>query len=357
MRRGAYPGPPSYRDGHPRWGFPPVVWRTATVSDADVETAAPPRALRGNALLAGVTALVCLVAAGAEIWRYGLMLRGRTWVLSGAQVRASDALLAWSAGLALLLGIATAVWAVPNLIALHRGSAVRNGSAPSRSGAAVVSRLVIPGWNVYGAGQVLAEIDSELAIAAGAGAVPGGRHPSVSGAPASATPRPSVLVLAWWASWALNAVLVVITLASAFWRSTQALANTVEWHIAVDLVAAAVAGLFAAVLIRFERRWTGRIDSGLTGWMVAPPASTASNRRTVHPADPTSSPVGTGEASAQAGAEIALGAAATPTSEGESPSETKSEDGPGDRLEPGTVQERTDREDHGVGEALDRPVD
>ncbi len=337
-----------------------MVWRTATVSDAEVETAAPPRALRGNALLAGVTALACLVAAGAEIWRYALMLRGRTWVLSGAQVRASDAVLAWSAGVALLLGIATAVWAVPNLIALHRGSAVRNGSAPSRSGAAVVSRLVIPGWNVYGAGQVLAEIDGELAIAAAAGSVPRGRHSSGPGVPTSATPRPSALVLAWWVCWALNAVLVVITLISAFWRSTQALANTVEWHIAVDLVAAAVAGLFAAVLIRFEQRWTGRVDSGLTGWTVAPPASTASNRRTVHPADPTSSPVGTGETSAQAGADTSLSESLPPRRrrrEGDSPSETKSEDGSADGLEPGAVQERTDGEDHGVGEALDRPVD
>ncbi len=37
------------------------------------------------------------MAAGAEIWRFVLMLEGRTLVLSGAVVRASDVLVAISA--------------------------------------------------------------------------------------------------------------------------------------------------------------------------------------------------------------------------------------------------------------------
>ena len=234
-------------------------------------------------MLAALTGVACLVAAAGEGWRFALMLRGRTWVLSGTAVRASDALLSWSSAAALLLAVGTAVWAIPNLVALHRGSAVRNGWAPARTGAAVVSRLVVPGWNVYGAGQIVAEIDGELAVTADLALT------AEVGPARVAPPRPSVLVVVWWASWVLNALLALVTLVSAFWRSTQAMANTVEWHIALDLAAALVAGLFAAVLLRFESRWSGRIPDELAGWSVLPPATSAANRPSAMPAPDTRS--------------------------------------------------------------------
>lgn len=318
------------------------MWRTATVSDDELDVPAPPRGLRGNAVLSGLTALACLVAAGAELWRYTLMLRGRTWVLSGAQVRADDALLAWSAGLALLLATVTAGWAIPNLIALHRGSAVRNGAAPSRTGAAIASRLVVPGWNVYGAGQILAEIDGELAVLDGA--APAGpdrrrRQPP----PESEVPRPSALIVVWWGCWGLNAVLVVITLVSAFWRSLQAMANTVEWHIAVDLAATAVAALFAVVLVRFERRWSGRARSDLDGWTVALPVSDPTNRRSrlFEPVVSSESAVAEPVAPSGEGAESA----------GSAGSEPQLQDGTSDRLQSGESEERADAEEHGVDHA------
>jgi hypothetical protein len=252
-----------------------VVWRAATVGEVSTTGLTRPIGLRGNAALAALTALACLVSAGAEGWRFSLLLRGRTWVLSGDLVRASDAFVDASGVTALLLGIVTAVWALPNLIALHRGSAMRNGWAPSRTGAGILARLVIPGWNVYGAGQIVAEVDGELAVAAAP------RDPTAGVGPRPvARPRISALALIWWISWAIDAVLVVAVLVAAYWRSVQAMANTVEWHIALAVTGAVVSGVFAALLLRFARRWSGQVRNELDGWVVAPPPSSAMNLRT-----------------------------------------------------------------------------
>jgi hypothetical protein len=264
-----------------------VVWRTTAVADG-IDVPSPPRWLRGNAWLAALTSAACLVAAVGEGWRYALLVRGRDWVLSGAQVRANDALLTWTGLAALLLGIGTAWWTIVNLVALHRGAAVRQGWAPARGGAGIVSRLVIPGWNVYGAGQIMTEVDAELAEPPDPG--PDGVRGATPAPVPSGAPRPSTIVWIWWVLWVLNAVLVLVTLVTAFWRSIQAMANTVEWHIAVDLSAAAVAGVLVGVLIRFERRWSGRGPSELAGWSVAPPPSTPGNRRTGGPAVGACSP-------------------------------------------------------------------
>jgi hypothetical protein len=78
----------------------------------------------------------------------------------------------------------------------------------------------------------------------------------------------------WWVAWALDGILVLATAIAAWGRSTQAMADTVELHIAVDVAAAVVAGLFAAVMTVFRRAWIGgRQRRRYARWQVLPPQS------------------------------------------------------------------------------------
>ncbi len=249
-------GPPSYRFGHPGWGFPPVVWRPAP-SGPDPAGPQPSPALLRAGWLAWVTAAAALVAAGAELWRFLQMIDGRTKVLSATAVSTSDALVAAGGVAVLAVAVLTAAIAVPALIRTHRWAAVTSGRAPSRSGAAVAARLLVPGWNVYGAGQIAVEIDTMLS-------------PRDEARPRSAASR---LVVVWWISWIVNAVLLLVTLGRGFGGSVQAIADTVELHVAVDLSAAVVAGLGALMLRRIARLASGP-QPHPSRWVVQPPVPT-----------------------------------------------------------------------------------
>ncbi len=257
-----YLGPPAYQGGHPRWSFPPVVWKDAP------DPPAPPRrdpapALRRAGWSAAVTAVVAGCAAGAEIWRFILLLQGRTLVLSGAAVRASDVLVA-ATGLAVVVAaLTTVVFAVPAVVRAHEAAARRIGRAPSRPPAAVAARLLVPLWNVYGAGQIAMEIDRMLQEGADQERNPQSRPRH----------RQSRLTTAWWCGWIVSAVLVLVTLARGLGGSLQAIADTVQLHIAVDLAAAVVAVLTALLLRRFAGLFDGRRDR-LAGWVVQPPQPT-----------------------------------------------------------------------------------
>ena len=261
----AYLGPPSYRGGHPRWAFPPVVWRDAAEPLPAKRLDDPSGALRRAAWMAAITMVTALVAAGAEIWRFTLMLDGRTLVLSGDAVRASDVLVAAGGIAVVLAAVVTAGMAVPALVRTHASAARRLGRAPSRRATSVAARLVVPVWNIYGAGQIVTEIDRMLPTALAVPSVP------------SAHDRPrraSRITTLWWCSWIVSAVLMITTLARGIGGSLQAIADTVELHIAVDVMAAVVAGLGALMLRRFAgplRRRTREYDR----WVVQPPAPTS----------------------------------------------------------------------------------
>ncbi len=309
-----YLGPPSYRGGHPRWSFPPVVWKELPEPPVE-QPRSPVPALRRAAWLAVVTAVAAAGAAGAEIWRFVLMLRGRTEVLSGTAVLSSDVLVA-AMGLAVVVAaLATAVVAVPALIRAHRLAAHRAGRAPSRSPAAVAVRLLVPVWNVYGAGQIAVEIDRML----------------LSGLPAEERDqRTSRVTPLWWSAWVVSSVLVCVTLARGLGDSLQAIADTVELHIALDFVAVVVAVLTALMFRRFATLLAGRRNP-LSGWVVRPPAPTrplpAATRsaataepdgtpaatRSAAPAEPTAKPAAPAEPTAKpaAPAEPAAKPAAT----------------------------------------------
>lgn len=262
-----YFGPPSYGARPPRWGFPPVVWRAAAPADSTVPEL-PTRALTRVAVLCLVTAMVALTAAGAELWRYLLLLQGRTVVLGGAVVRTSDRLVSTAGWVATALAVLTAVLLVPLLVRLHAAAAHRAGLAPGRVPAAVLARLVVPGWNVYGVGVVTGEIDGRL-------------H-----SPRSGRPRLSRLVIALWLAWLVDAVLVVATLLAAFGTSDQAVADTVELHIFVDLAGAVVAALWYALLLRWRRRLGVPRPVAGTRWVVRPPQPTRAQPTRPQPGPP-----------------------------------------------------------------------
>ncbi len=256
-RDAGYGGPPRYPAAHPRWGFAPVVWRPATSKDPDAGVKAPVLGLRAAAAAALITALFGGVAAAGEFWRFRLMLRGRTEVLDGMSVRTSDALLWLGSWLALAGGVITAVIAVPAVVRAHRAAAAFAGRSVSRDPMSLWLRLLVPVWNAYGAGQILTETETLLT----------GRV-SVGG-----RPRPSRLLRWWWAMWLASSVLTIVTIARGLGGSVQAVADAVELHIAVDVVAAAVAALTGSVLIRLAGLFLPRSD-GLAGWVVAAPAPT-----------------------------------------------------------------------------------
>ncbi len=274
---GRYPGPPSYRGSPPRWGFPPAVWQGPV---ADPEPPNPARSLRGAATAAAIAAAVALLAAGAEIWRFVLMLDGRTQVLSGGAVRASDILVAAS-GLALVVAaVAVVALTVPALIRTSRFAAARLGRTPARGTRGLLLRLLVPGWNVYGAGQVAAEIDAMLGASSAAP-----RDPS----------RPGRLVLWWWASWVVNAAVLATAVLRGWGDSLQAIADTVELHIVLDVTAAVTSALLAALLLRFALLAIGR-PATLGPWVVAPPSPTRGGAPAPSPAEQGGSSSTTGDA-------------------------------------------------------------
>ena len=93
----------------------------------------PSGALRAAALLAIASAVASLFAAAAETERFALLLEGRTKVLSGTTVRASDVFVAAAGATSVAVTIAALVVAVIALVRTHPVAALRLGSAPSRS--------------------------------------------------------------------------------------------------------------------------------------------------------------------------------------------------------------------------------
>lgn len=266
-----YQGPPSYRrTGFPRWGFPPVVWRPAP-DPAPARPIDPGPGLLRTTWLSVLAAAAALLAAGAEIWRFVLMLQGRTLVLNGSVVRASDILVAAAGILAPLTALAVLISAVPALTRTNAAAAGRLGRAPSRTVGAVAARVLVPIWNIYGAGQIVTEIDRMLSTRPDPAS--GGEEMFGEGRPADRPPRASARTVCWWLSWVLSAALVIAALARGLGGSLQSIADTVELHIAVDLAAAVVAGLGAAMLLRFRRLLSAPKDKFET-WIVQPPAPT-----------------------------------------------------------------------------------
>ena len=239
-RPARYAGPPRYRF-MPRWGFPPLPWippgpKPAAPRDALTATRATLGSL-GPALWA--TATVAAVAAGAELWRYVLLLASRSDALPAGLVAASDALVTSAATvapiLALLAGVLLVVWSVRASRAAGEFACV----VPARSGRAIVAGWALPVVNLSVPGSVLAEIE----------------HAALA-RPAGMRPRPSGLLQAWWVLWVANLAGVVVVVLWSLRPSVQAQADGVVLHAVLDLLAAATAGVTAVLAVRLTRLLT-----------------------------------------------------------------------------------------------------
>lgn len=182
--------------------------------------------------LLGLTAVVVLATAGAEVWRYALLLDSRTDAVPAAPLHASDALVVTGGVISLLAaalaGMVTVGWLV-------RASAVaaRSAGTTARPAWQLVAGVLVPGVNLLVPGALLAELEH-----AALGRDPGRR------------PRPSRLALGWWAAWVCGLLLAGITMLWKLRHGVQARADGVLLHVATDLVAAVVAIITIIVVSR-----------------------------------------------------------------------------------------------------------
>jgi Domain of unknown function (DUF4328) len=231
-----YTGPPRYRM-LPRWGFPLGPWKPPEPEQARPDPLTAARSIVGSLVpLLWATAAVALLAAGAEVWRYVLLLASRDGALQAEAVAASDALVA-SAGtvaptLSLVVGVLMVLWTVRAAQAAGDRAEVR----PSRSTRMIVLGWLVPGLNLSIPGSVLAEIEH-----------------SAIGLPVHRRPRPSRLVLVWWALWAASVVLTAVVLLWSLRDGVQARADGVVLHAVLDLLAAVTAGVTARLVLRITR--------------------------------------------------------------------------------------------------------
>jgi hypothetical protein len=230
-----YYGPPAY-PVIPRWGFPRLAWREPT--SVPGTPGRPPRSVRrvvGHARVAvtllWLVAISALLACGAEVWRYVLLVLGRSTALSGTVVAVSDALVNTGALLAAISGVVAYVLVVRWLLGIREVAAGQAGVRPARADWQVLVGVLVPVLNLFVAGSVLVELEQ-----------------TALGVPAGSRCRPSRLVLAWWAAWVVGEVLVLTTALSNLRSGVQAHADGVLWYATTDLVAVAVAVLTALLV-------------------------------------------------------------------------------------------------------------
>jgi uncharacterized protein DUF4328 len=232
-----YLGPPAY-PVPPRWGFPNLTWREPTNVPGTASSLTAPfdhaRVRARNVItvlwfLAGLAT----VASAAELWRYALLVISRDSALNSRVVAMSDTLEIVSSLLTVVFGLLALTWVLWWLLVIRYAAAEESGCALPRSSRQVLIGVLVPGINLALAGSVLAELEH-----------------AVLRRPRDRRPRPSRLVLSWWAAWMLNELLMVVAIV---WRSRegiQAQADAVLLSGVLDASAALLAGLTAVVVYR-----------------------------------------------------------------------------------------------------------
>ena len=230
--RPRYAGPPRYAE-IPRWGFPARAWQPAGAMPATPPTSARAIERAGPLvpLLRGL-AVLAAVSGAAEVWRYALLLASRDDALSAPAVAASDALVLAASWVTTLAFLGVGAYLLSWMLALRRAAAQRSGRRPARADRWVLLGWLVPGLNLSVPGSTLAEVE----------------HAALA-RPANERPRPSRLLLLWWALWAANALVAACALAWRFRPGVQAQADGVELHAACDLLAAATALVTARVVL------------------------------------------------------------------------------------------------------------
>jgi hypothetical protein len=178
-----------------------------------------------------MVAISAFLAGGGEVWRYVLLLVGRTEALPADVVAVSDALVNTGAALAAVTGLLCVVLVPRWLLAAREVAAGISGDGPARPDWQVLLGVLLPGLNLFVAGSVFAELEhTALGLA--------GRE----------RPRPSRLVVVWWSTWAGGELLAIVTLLLGLRTDVGSRANGVLWYAATDLVAVAVAVLTVLVV-------------------------------------------------------------------------------------------------------------
>lgn len=264
-----YTGPPSY-PATPRWGFPNVLWRTPTAVPGTPSVRRNTQAslhLLGTAT-ATLVAMVAVLAGGAgllELWRYGLLVASRDSALPAMQVLTSNVTALTFAISASIVGFVTMLVAIAWLLAARAEAARRLDVVPARSTTEVVLRLTglwialaavfgveqlvtLPRDVVVVAGPVLIGGTLVAAVVLAAPVVVETEHLAV-GKDVDDRPRPSRLVLVWWAAWVGNAVCAAVTLWLRMRGGIQAEADAMVLT-AVTNLSAAVLAVVTALLVR-----------------------------------------------------------------------------------------------------------
>jgi hypothetical protein len=234
-----YTGPPRYRF-LPSWGFPAQAWEPPEPPEplpAAPDPLSATRTTLGSLVpLLWAAATVAVLAAGAEVWRYVLLLDSRDEALSARVVAMSDALVSAAGTVAPLLAVLAGIRLVLWTVRASRAAADAAGVRPAHGFRAIALGWAVPGLNLAVPGSVLAEIE----------------HTAL-GRPADERPRPSRLLLVWWALWAAGVVFGIVVLLLSLRSGVQARADGVVLHALVDLLAAVTAGYTAVLVVRLTR--------------------------------------------------------------------------------------------------------
>jgi hypothetical protein len=234
-----YLGPPSY-PVPPRWGFPNLVWRRptsvpGTASDEIRPIDRVPVLSRSLVAVLFAYAVLAVIAAGAEVWRYVLLVQGRDSALSRSVVAFSDGFVLTAGLLASILALLPAGLSLWWLLVARQAAADVSGDDPPRPVWQVLVGVLVPVANLPLALSVVGELEH-----------------AVLGRARDVRPKPSRQVLVWWGAWVLNWILLG---ASIFWRfrdDVQSMADSVVLVALTDLSAAALAVLTALVVRRFS---------------------------------------------------------------------------------------------------------
>jgi Domain of unknown function (DUF4328) len=195
------------------------------------------RALAAVAVpLLGLTGLLALLTAGAEAWRYALLLDSRTDAVPAAALHTSDALVITGGVVSLLASALAGAVSLGWLVHATTAAAQDSALTPARRGWQLVVGTLVPGMNLVVPGAALAELE----------------HTALRQDP-NARPHPSRLIIGWWVIWVVGLALSGTTMLWNLRSGVQARADGVLLHLATDLVAGAVAVTTIVVVRRLTR--------------------------------------------------------------------------------------------------------
>jgi hypothetical protein len=209
----------------PRWGLrqtpPTELARPGT----------PLRLATGRAAVIVVwTAIVFLLSAAAEIWRYVILLRSRDQLIGPVELWFSDQVLNVVSVLALAVALAAAYCCVDWLLEARRTVFARVGRSDTRTRGWTLIGCLVPVLNLFLPGVLLTELAARI------------------------SPRMRVVVRIWWGAWAASGVMSVVSLCWHTADSVQERANGVLFSMLTDLVAVAVAVLTLWVIRETDER-------------------------------------------------------------------------------------------------------